>query len=136
VDTGSGGVTADGVDVQKMDVDVGSGGIRLTNVRAPDLRVDSGSGSVDVSLASGATVRSFLFDTGSGGVTLRMPEALAAEVEISTGSGGITTDIPISVTRRERDALRGYIGEESRSARGGGRIKIDTGSGGVRLLRN
>lgn len=132
IDTGSGSVVVDDVDVARLDVDVGSGGVRLTRVRAPDLRVDSGSGSVDVELASGATARNFLFDTGSGGVTLRVPETLAAELDISTGSGGITTDIPIAVTRRDRSSLLGRIGDASGSAR----IKIDTGSGGVRLLRN
>ena len=130
IDTGSGSVTADGVDVENLDVDVGSGGVRLTNVTAPDLHVDSGSGSVDVELASGATARDYLFDTGSGGVTLRVPSTFAGDLDISTGSGGITTELPIAVTRRDRTSLRGRIGE------GGGRIKIDTGSGGVRLLKN
>jgi lia operon protein LiaG len=117
IDTGSGSVVVDDVDVARLDVDVGSGGVRMTRVRAPDLRVDSGSGSVDVELASGATARNFLFDTGSGGVTLRVPETLAAELDISTGSGGITTDIPIAVTRRDRSSLLGRIGNTQHATR-------------------
>jgi len=68
-----------------------------------------------------------VIDTGSGGVTVRVPRDLNANVEIDTGSGGINIDVPIDYQRRERDYIRGTIG------RGNGRIYIDTGSGSVRI---
>ena len=47
-----------------------------------------------------------------------------------TGSGGIESEIPIQITRRERDRLVGQIGD------GRGRIVIDGGSGRVRLKKS
>jgi DUF4097 and DUF4098 domain-containing protein YvlB len=128
VDAGSGSFTGDDIDVAKVDLDVGSGRTRLSRVRARDLRIDAGSGGVDVGLLS--DVDDVRIDTGSGSVTLRIPESLGAELDIDTGSGGISTDIPVTVTRREHDRLIGRIGD------GRGRIKIEAGSGGVRLVRN
>jgi lia operon protein LiaG len=127
IDTGSGSVTSEGVEATRLEVDVGSGSIRLRGVRAFDQRLDSGSGEVDVALVG--DVRSMVIDTGSGGVTLRVPPSLGAELEIDTGSGGIDADMPITVHRQSRDHLSGRLGD------GQGRIRIDTGSGGVRLLR-
>ena len=128
VDAGSGSVTLDDVDAPTVNVDVGSGRARLSRVRARDLRLDSGSGSVDVGLLS--DVENVRIDTGSGSVTLRLPESLGAELDVDAGSGGISTDVPVTVTRRERDRLRGRIGD------GRGRIVIDAGSGGVRIVRS
>ncbi len=69
-------------------------------------------------------------DTGSGSVTVRMPEDVGATVEVETGSGGIDVDLPIQIRSVRRDYLRGEIGD------GRGTIVIDTGSGGIKLLRN
>ena len=66
-------------------------------------------------------------DTGSGGVTVRVPRSLGAEVEIDTGSGGINVDVPFDYRRKDRSYVRGTIGD------GEGRIYIDTGSGSVRI---
>jgi hypothetical protein len=60
---------------------------------------------------------------------VRAPEGLDAEIEIETGSGGIDVDFPVQVRSVRRDHMVGRIGE------GGGRIRIDTGSGSIRLIR-
>jgi len=75
-------------------------------------------------------VESVRIDSGSGGVTLGIPESLGAEIRIDTGSGGIDTDIPVQVKKAERNYLSGTIGD------GKGEIVIETGSGGVRLRRS
>ena len=56
-------------------------------------------------------------------------QAVAREGEIETGSGGIDTDFEVKVSRMERRALRGTVGD------GRARIKIESGSGNVRLLK-
>ena len=89
--------------------------------------MDTGSGRVVVDLMD--DVDELIVDTGSGSVTLRIPEGLGAEIEVDTGSGGIDVDIPLEVREFKRDYVRGILGD------GRGRIMIDTGSGGVRLLR-
>jgi len=127
VDGGSGSLTGTNVAAPSIELDLGSGGARLANVSARDLKLDSGSGSVDLDLAT--DVEDVRIDTGSGSITLRVPPTLGATLDIDTGSGGIETEIPIQITRKEHSHLRGQIGD------GKGRIVIDGGSGGVRILK-
>lgn len=126
VDTGSGSVRVSDVRSDQLRVDTGSGGIRLAGVHASDLRLDTGSGGVDAELLS--DVRSVVIDTGSGSVTLALPEGAGADVDVETGSGRIDVDLPMTVTRTGRNRLSGRIGD------GGGTIRIETGSGRIRLL--
>ncbi|HVE77836.1 MAG TPA: DUF4097 family beta strand repeat-containing protein [Gemmatimonadaceae bacterium] len=127
VDAGSGGIRGNDITVEKLELDLGSGGTRLSEVKAKEVRVDAGSGTTEIELAS--DVEYMDVDTGSGGVTLRVPEQLGAELDVETGSGGISVDVPVQVTRRSRSRLIGTIGD------GKGQIRIDAGSGGVRIRR-
>ena len=127
VDGGSGDVTGRGVRVRKAVFDLGSGDTRLTDVSAEDLVVDTGSGNVDLALVS--TVRNMVLDTGSGDVTLRVPASFGATLEVDTGSGDLDVELPLTVTRRSRTSLIGTIGD------GKGRVRVDTGSGDVRILK-
>jgi len=127
VDTGSGGVTATGVQAEDLLVDTGSGSVRLDGVTSGSISVDTGSGGVHVTLL--AAPRSLLVDTGSGGVTIVGPADLGATIELEAGSGGIESEYAMTVTSKEHGYLRGTIGD------GRGTIKVDTGSGGVRLLQ-
>jgi DUF4097 and DUF4098 domain-containing protein YvlB len=126
-DTGSGGVRGTGARCGTLSVDVGSGSVRLDDVRSSDVSIDAGSGGVTLSMLN--SPRAVTVDAGSGGVTLSLPSDLSADVEIETGSGGISTDFPVRTSRVERRSLRGTIGD------GAGRIRIETGSGSVRLLK-
>jgi lia operon protein LiaG len=128
MDTGSGSITGRNIEVQTLSADVGSGGIRLSGVKASRVSLDTGSGGTEVELLT--DVEDVNIDAGSGSVSLRLPAGAGAEVEIETGSGGIETDFPIQVSRWERNYLRGRLGD------GKGRIRIDSGSGRVRLLRS
>jgi hypothetical protein len=128
MDTGSGSITARNVEVRTLTADVGSGGIRMTAIKASRVSLDTGSGGTDLELLT--DVEDVNIDAGSGSVSVRLPASSGAEVEIETGSGGIDTDFPIQVTRMERNYLRGTMGD------GRGRIRIESGSGRVRLLRS
>jgi lia operon protein LiaG len=128
MDSGSGTMTVTNVDVKTLKADVGSGGMRLGRVKASVVRVDVGSGGVDVDMAS--PVEELVVDGGSGGVTVRLPATQGAEVDIETGSGGIDSDFAVQTTRFGRNHLRGQIGN------GRGRIRIESGSGRVRLIKN
>jgi DUF4097 and DUF4098 domain-containing protein YvlB len=108
-------------------VDTGSGHVALEEVRAPRIKVDTGSGGVTLGLA--ADVENVLVDTGSGGVTLRIPGMLGAMLDVDTGSGGIDCDVPLQLIHKEHGELRGRIGD------GAGTIHLDTGSGGVRIVK-
>jgi len=128
VDTGSGGVNGSDVSVGRLHVDVGSGGVRLEAVDARDVDIDTGSGSVVLRLRRDA--EQVKIDTGSGGVTLGLPQGFGADAEIDTGSGGIRVDVPSTVRRSNRSHFSGTFGD------GEGRLVIDTGSGGVSVVRN
>jgi hypothetical protein len=128
MDTGSGTMTVSNVDVKRLSADVGSGGIRLSRIKASQVNLDAGSGGIDVDLLS--VVEELLVDAGSGGVTIRLPAAQGASVDIETGSGGITSDFAVQTSRFSRNSLRGQIGD------GRGRIRIESGSGRVQLLKN
>jgi lia operon protein LiaG len=52
------------------------------------------------------------------------------EVDISTGSGGISSEFPVTMQTIRRQELQGTIGDGS-----GGRIRVSTGSGSVRLVQ-
>jgi len=127
VDAGSGSLTGDGIASATLRLDLGSGGARLSRVSSPDVNLDSGSGEVELSLAG--PVRTLSIDSGSGSVTLTVPPSLGATLDIDTGSGGIESEVPLTVTRRSRSRLEGTIGD------GSGRIRIESGSGEVRLRR-
>ena len=127
IDTGSGRVNLDGVTTERLEVDTGSGSVELLRTAAPSLLVDTGSGSVEADLT--VAVRDAVIDTGSGGVTLRVPEDLDARIVLDSGSGGVRTDFAVQVTQQRRSYLNGVIGA------GNGRIVVDTGSGGIRLMK-
>jgi DUF4097 and DUF4098 domain-containing protein YvlB len=116
---------AEAVTAARILIDTGSGSIALRRSSGRDIRLDTGSGSVTAELA-GALDR-LVVDTGSGGVNLALAPALDATLVIDTGSGRIDVDYPIEVTRRSRSELRGVIGA------GTATIRVDTGSGSVRL---
>jgi lia operon protein LiaG len=127
IDTGSGDVTGSDLEAEELSVDTGSGSIRLAGVTAPDLSLETGSGSVTAELRR--DIASLHVETGSGDIAIRAPASLGAEVEIETSSGDIETDFPLQITQHARDHVVGTIGD------GKGTIAIETGSGGVRLLK-
>ncbi len=127
VDTGSGSVSGENLDVEGLNIDTGSGRIELRTVTSSNVRLDTGSGSVRVDLTTDVDLLDI--DTGSGSVTVYIPDNFGAQLDIESNSGGIDFDMPVTVQRFSRDALRGSIGD------GNGTVRVDTGSGSVRFIR-
>jgi hypothetical protein len=126
-ETGSGDVTASDLESPRLRAMTGSGNVQLSRIRAPDVDVQTGSGNVTLELQS--VVQELEVATGSGDVSIVAPPTTSARLDIETGSGDIESDFPLAVTRSGRHHLTGTIGD------GKGRVSVDTGSGGVRLLR-
>jgi hypothetical protein len=128
MDTGSGSIHGSDVDVKTLKMDVGSGGLRLDRIKADRVSADAGSGGVELGFI--APVSDLNAEAGSGGITVRLPASQGADLDIETGSGGIDTDFTISTSRFARHHIRGTIGD------GKARIRIEAGSGSVRLLKS
>jgi hypothetical protein len=128
--TGSGRVEADGVDSTSVSIATGSGSIRARSVTADRASIATGSGSVLFEL-TGMGSGSFEIGTGSGSVTLRVPSDASMDVHAETGSGGIDLDMTaeMEMTRRERDEVEFTVGG------GAARVRIGTGSGGIRIAQ-
>lgn len=127
VDTGSGSVNASGVTTTAVDIETGSGDIEMAETTAPRISLETGSGSVRATLRG--ALEQLHVDTGSGDVTIHLPEGLGATVDLGTGSGEFTVDFPLQMTRKSEGNLRGQLGD------GHGRIEIETGSGDIALVR-
>ena len=127
VNTGSGEVSGTDVRSASLDVDTGSGDIQLARIIVPQLKLETGSGAVTADVSG--EVWSVAVETGSGDITLKVPPTIGAEVDIETSSGDIETDFEVAVTRHARDHMTGRIGD------GRGKIDIETGSGGIKLVK-
>jgi len=127
IDTGSGSVRGDRIECEDVNVNTGSGTVQLDDVRSAQTSVETGSGGIRINLLS--PPRNLRVHAGSGSVVVGLPANTGADVDIETGSGGIETEFGLQIDRYERNGLRGRIGN------GSGRIRIETGSGSVRLLK-
>lgn len=126
--TGSGSIEGRDVTAARFDASTGSGGVRVESLTSTDVRASTGSGSMRLAFVkapSDVTAR-----TGSGSVSLVLPADVSADLDIRTGSGGISTDFPVTMEQMRRNEMRGRIGSGT-----GARIRVNTGSGSVRLIR-
>lgn len=127
IDSGSGGIEGSEITVREFNAEVGSGGLRMSRMRAPTVVAETGSGGIHLELLS--EVQRLDVETGSGGATIRLPSTLSAEIDAETGSGGFATDFEITARRFGRNHVQGRISD------GRGRVRIEAGSGTVRLLK-
>ena len=124
-DTGSGSVEVSDR-AGDVHVDTGSGAVRLMSVRG-SVHADTGSGRVELEDVEGEVVR---IDTGSGRVELRR---VHGEINADTGSGRVDGEDLVAVGRLRVDtgsggiSLRGDFSQVSR-------VDLDAGSGGVDLV--
>lgn len=129
VETGSGDVKGDHLTTGRLDLTSGSGSITVSSVKAPEIALETGSGDVDIGLVDG--IETLTGNTGAGSITLTVPSTLGADVEFDTGSGEIDLGgVEVTVAKLRNDHLSGRIGK------GGGRIKLEAGSGDINLRKS
>lgn len=139
--TGSGGIAVAGL-AGPVRAHTGSGRIELVSIQGA-VDAHTGSGSIDGAGIAGPVVArtgsgairieqtahaALTARTGSGGVTVRLPQEGGFDLRGQTGSGGIHVEHPVTV--------RGSIGGRTLAAtmRGGGPlVDISTGSGAIRI---
>lgn len=123
-DTGSGAVEVQDR-VGSVHADTGSGAVRVMSVTG-DVDADTGSGRVELEDVEGETIQ---VDTGSGRVELRR---VRGEINADTGSGRVDGEGLVAIGRLRVDTGSGGIslaGDFSRVEL----IELDAGSGGVEL---
>jgi hypothetical protein len=88
------------------------------------------NGSLSLSMGRADWPNGAKFSTVNGGITLRLPSYLAAQLNASTENGDINSDFPITVTGQvSRRRLSGTIGN------GGPELTLSTVNGGINLLK-
>ena len=92
------------------------------------LELRTGDGGIEAAAEPGSRVEAaWSLSSGDGGITLRLPEGLGADVDAHTGDGGIVLDKPVTVTGTiSQNAVRGTLGA------GGLPLRIHTGDGSIR----
>lgn len=139
----SGDFEADLVEAERFNANTSSGDISVGTLlgsaeigsSSGDVEIDAlegalsastSSGDVEASLSKATLAGPVQIATGSGGVTLHAPRALAADVDIDAGSIRIDRDFQFAGEVQRRSA-------EGRIGAGGPLLKVSTGSGSVAL---
>jgi DUF4097 and DUF4098 domain-containing protein YvlB len=138
----SGSITADGVG-GAFNGRTGSGSISLVQTAPGDVVVSTGSGSSELKGVVGSVKASagsgritvdgrqegdWTLDTGSGSVRVHLPDDASFDLDAESSSGGIDIDHPLTVQGRiSKKHITGQVRD------GGPLLKIDTGSGGIRI---
>jgi hypothetical protein len=126
--SGDGSIRARGL-TGRLEADTGDGHLDVRG-RFDILNLHTGDGGIEAAVEPGSRLESeWSLRSGDGGITLRLPEGLGADLDAHTGDGGIVLEKPVTVAGTIREhAVRGKLGP------GGLPLKIHTGDGSIRLL--
>jgi hypothetical protein len=127
--TGDGSIRATGLE-GRLRADTGDGHMNVRG-RFEGLALRTGDGSIDAEVERGSKVaEAWSLASGDGGINLRIPDDLGAELDARAGDGKIVLDAPVTVTGTiSESAVRGTL------AGGGGPLRLHTGDGSIHLQR-
>lgn len=125
--TSDGPIRAEGLE-GRLKADTGDGPMTIRG-RFDALDLHTGDGRIDAEVERGSRVaEAWSLRSGDGGITLRVPEDLGADLEARTGDGTIVLDSPVTVLGAISESLvRGKLGA------GGAALRIQTGDGSIRV---
>jgi hypothetical protein len=111
-----------------LDFETGAGESRidLSDVRAEDIRLKTGASSTEMTLPARAGMSRVKVQSGAASVELRIPDGVAAHIEVESGLAGITVD-PARFPR----VGSAYESPDYASAANKLDVKIETGVGAV-----
>jgi DUF4097 and DUF4098 domain-containing protein YvlB len=127
--TGDGSIRATGLE-GRLEADTGDGHMEVRG-RFDLLDLRTGDGGIEADAERGSKVTgAWSLRSGDGGITLRLPEDLSAELDAHTGDGHITLDLPVTVAGTiSPSTVRGKLGA------GGPPLRVQTGDGSIRLQK-
>jgi DUF4097 and DUF4098 domain-containing protein YvlB len=100
--------------------------------RFDSLQLSSSDGHIEARALAGSTISSgWDVHSGDGSVTVQLPEAFAADVELHTGDGHISLDMPVTV-----EGQMGHNNIRGKLNGGGNLLTIHTGDGSIRLEKS
>jgi opacity protein-like surface antigen len=106
-----------------------NGGIRVTTASGP-VNATTVNGGIDVDMHTLSGDDDMRFETVNGSISVDVPAALDAELEMSTVNGGFDSDFPLSLSGRiNPHHIRATIGK------GGRRLVMRTVNGGITLRK-
>lgn len=123
VQTGSGNITIDSTDAGDAKAETGSGNIEVNGVTG-GLKAETGSGDIK---ATGTPSAPWKLETGSGNVDITPGDA-ALTLDASAGSGSVTSDRALTA---QVSSDRHHLHAELNG--GGPEVRVETGSGDIRL---
>jgi hypothetical protein len=118
----------------ELRLDAGSGrcDLDLSDMRVNDLDLDVGSGTVDLILPSGSSFETRI-DGGSGALQITLPEDVGARVDLESGSGSFQPGERFRLVEGERHNDGVWETEGVRTAEHVIKLRIDQGSGAIRI---
>lgn len=127
--TGNGRVTVEGAR-GPVEATTGNGDVRVATSSGP-VNARSGNGDIEVSMARIDRAAAMNFSTGSGSITLAVPDDFGADMDASSGNGRVSTDIPVRIEGRISPRhMRGILGT------GGERLTLSTGNGDIEIRKS
>jgi hypothetical protein len=113
-----------------LDFETGAGESRidLSDVRAVDIRLKTGASSTEMTLPARAGTGRMKVQSGAASVVLRIPDGVAAHIEVESGLAGIKVD-----AARFPPSGSGYESPDYAAAANKFDIKIETGVGAVEI---
>jgi DUF4097 and DUF4098 domain-containing protein YvlB len=145
--TGDGGIDVSGI-TGNITADTGDGHIKVLDAngnlhattgdghiqvsgRFDALYLKTGDGHIEATAQSGSTMSgAWALRSGDGSVTLRLPDAFAADLDIHTSDGHIDVGFPITMAgRMDSHEIKGKLNG------GGGLLSLRTGDGSIHLER-
>jgi DUF4097 and DUF4098 domain-containing protein YvlB len=128
LESGSGNVEVQDLYGPSLHVETGGGGARLLAVNVRELEVEASSGRVEAELAGIHPGGMYQIETGSGGVTVAIPQDAGLSVSVEAPSGRIAHQ---GLNLQVRHAARGEL--EAQMNDGDAQLTIEAGSGSVEL---
>ncbi len=129
--TGSGDGELIGLQAKRVSIGVGSGDISLRGGRVEGLEISSGHGDIDCDGA--LPVKDWSIDVRSGDVSIALPPATQARLDLATRHGSIQSEIPLVRVGRQGPESRfggrmvGAVGAEGQ----GTEIKVSSRHGDI-----
>jgi DUF4097 and DUF4098 domain-containing protein YvlB len=105
-----------------------NGDVRVST--AEQVRAETVNGNITASMGSSVWNDTLAFTTINGSITLELPPTANADLQVDTINGQISAELPLTVRGEfKSNKLEGMIGN------GGGKLKLSTINGNVKLKR-